>query len=389
MRVLFVDDDQRLLDGLRTLLRKQRTHWTMEFALGGEAALAAIDQAPFDVVVSDMRMPGIDGAELLAQIKHREPRTVRIILSGQTAHADLVRTMAVAHQFLSKPCSADTLRSLLERMRRLRSLLPDPAIRAVIGALDRLPSVPSAHAELEDALARPSVKLAELAAVFARDPASSLKVLQLAHSDYFGQAEPPSSIHGAVGHLGLQTLKELAVSAHVFSTPPTASIEGFSLTTLQQHAIATADLARRLADPAGADAAFTAGLLHDVGLLVLALGFPDRFAEAVRTVQSTGEPQDRVEQQMFGFSHAEIGGYLLGIWGLPMTIVDAVAHHHAPARLAEGALATLAVVHVATALVDGRPDRIDTGFLEAAGLAERLPRWREIADAPTDPAQAP
>jgi YesN/AraC family two-component response regulator len=108
-RVLFVDDDQYILDGLQNLLRKQRSRWDMCFALGGAAALELFAAAPFDVIVSDMRMPGMDGAELLAHVRERYPAARRIVLSGYAEPAAVQRALEVAHQFLSKPCRAPDL----------------------------------------------------------------------------------------------------------------------------------------------------------------------------------------------------------------------------------------------------------------------------------------
>jgi DNA-binding NtrC family response regulator len=157
--ILFVDDEQQILDGLKDLLRKQRKQWTMVFALGGEAALRELQQQPFDVVVSDMRMPGMDGATLLTRVKELYPSSARIILSGHAERDSIVRALPVAHQFLNKPCDAALLRMVVERACELQRLLQNEKIRCLIGKLDKLPSVPHTYWELTRVAALPDVAL--------------------------------------------------------------------------------------------------------------------------------------------------------------------------------------------------------------------------------------
>ena len=109
-RILFVDDDPRILEELRDMLRPQRHDWEMAFAPSGDAALALMQASPFDVIVSDMRMPGMDGAALLARVRQEYPQVVRIVLSSHTELSTALRVVPVAHQFLAKPCDAEMLR---------------------------------------------------------------------------------------------------------------------------------------------------------------------------------------------------------------------------------------------------------------------------------------
>ena len=153
-RVLFVDDEQQVLDGLRDLLRRQRKHWDMTFASDAQKAMQLMADKPYDVVVSDMRMPGTDGATLLAHVKQHHPEAARIILSGQADRESVLRALPAAHQFLSKPCDADALRTVIERACTLQQMLSDPAIRTLVGGLDHLPSAPQTYFDLTRAAQR-------------------------------------------------------------------------------------------------------------------------------------------------------------------------------------------------------------------------------------------
>jgi HD-like signal output (HDOD) protein len=379
-RILFVDDEQNVLDGLQNLLRKQRRQWDMVFALGGRAALEELGRGAFDVVVSDMRMPGMDGAELLTRVREEQPGAARIVLSGHAESEAVVRALPVAHQFLGKPCDAETLRIAVERTCELQRLLKDEAIRRVAGRLDKLPSVPRTYWELTSAIADPKVGVNDVAAIVERDPAMSVKVLQLVNSGYFGLARKMASIQQAVGYLGLELLKGLALTVHAFATARQAELQGICLDRIQEEALIMSKVCKRFSsDAKRAEEAFTAALVHDIGKIVVAMGMPEKAKEVARIAQQTGRPSHVIEAEQMGVTHAEVGGYLLGVWGLPFPIIEAVAFHHAPAMVTEGSRDVLAIVHAADALVSGEEESLDIAFLERVGLADRLPAWRAIA----------
>lgn len=388
-RILFVDDEQRILDGLRDLLRKNRKDWDMVFALGGQQALVELARAPFDVVVTDMRMPGMDGVALLQKVKELYPATARIILSGHAEREAVVHALPVAHQFLSKPCDAELLRTVIQRASGLQALLQDDKVRQVIGRVDRLPSVPKVYWELTQAAARPEVGLGELARIVEQDSAMAVKVLQLVNSAYFGLAQQLTSVHQAVAYLGIDLFKALALSAHVFVSAGPAAVAGFSLDEQQRHSVLAARIAKRFfSDKQRAAEAFTAALVHDIGKLVLAMSVPAKFQEALRASKETGRPSHLVEKELLGATHAEVGAYLLGLWGLPLAMVEAVAYHHEPALTLPSD--TLVAVHVANALSHWpecpEPDptlggRLDVACVEASPCGPELPRWRALAEA--------
>jgi HD-like signal output (HDOD) protein len=385
-RILFVDDEVSVLEGLQNTLRKQRRIWDMVFAPGGQAALTEMAKAPFDVIVSDMRMPGMDGPALLQEVRNRYPGVARIVLSGQADREAVLRAIPVAHQFLTKPCDAEVLRAVIERTGNLQTILQDETSRRLVGRLDKLPSVAASYWALTKALMQPEIGLAEIADIMEEDPAMSAKVLQLVNSAYFGFAHRVTSIHQAVMYLGVELLRGLLLTARAFALMGTESVEGFSLDQLQAHSVLTGRAAARfLTNPQMVEEAFTAGILHDVGQIVLALGFPDRFGGVRQAAREGRRPLQEIEKEILGVTHAEVGAYLLGVWGLPFSIVEAVAFHHCPSLVTEGARDVLAAVHVADALVEARdegldpgaPNGLDIAFLEAGGWAAGLPRWRD------------
>ncbi len=385
-RILFVDDEQAVLEGLRGMLHRQRRLWDMTFTQDPRAALDELGRAPFDVVVADMRMPGMDGAELLGQVKERYPAVARLVLSGHADHATVARALPVAQQYLSKPCDGDVLLRVIERVCELQGLVAGTAVREIVGRMDRLPSIPATYFSLTRSIEDPTARTDEIARIVQTDPAMCAKVLQMVNSAYFGLSRPMSSVAHAISYLGLDLLKGLALTLNVFAATKRRTPAGLSFEKVQQRSILTARLAKQmLRDPAEAETAFTAGLVHGVGTIILALTMPDRFAEVVRRVRDTGAPAHVVERELLGATHAEVGGYLLGVWGLPLPIVEAVAYHHALPATQRGRMDAPLAVHVGDALagsaLSGRnaPVEIDLAALDAAGVSHELPRWRDLA----------
>jgi HD-like signal output (HDOD) protein len=390
--ILFVDDEPMLLQGLQRMLRPHRKLWDMSFATSGAEALAALETKPFDAIVTDMRMPGMDGARLLELVRDRYPAIIRIVLSGYFEGETAMRAVPVAHQFLAKPCDPDKLRDAIERCCGFAGLLPDFALRRVVGAIGKLPSLPRTSALLAEALQRPDVSLDEIGRIVEQDVGITAKILQLVNSAFFCVANHVTSVRMAVSYLGLETLKQLVLSVEIFrSLQPRQAVAGFSLEHLQKHSHLAARIAGRLPAPQPVVAAgVIAAALHDTGKLVLAARLPDEFQFAVQTSQAQQRPLNVVEQEQMGTTHAEIGAYLLGLWGLPDSIVDSVCRHHRPSA-PEGArgLDVLAITHVADGLAcevdldhaahapaDGA---LDLAYLAQLGLDARLPAWRSMA----------
>lgn len=389
-RVLFVDDDPSVLAGLRRMLRPMRDEWEMEFVGSGAEALESIDRAPSDVVVTDMRMPGMSGAELLDEVRRRRPETVRIVLSGQSDRESTLRSLGPTHQYLSKPCDSEMLKRTVGRACRLRDLLRDPVLKSLVSGMDSLPSLPARCVELMDLIQSPDASAAKVGDVIAQDMGMTTKILQLVNSAFFGIPRHVSSPAQAVGLLGLETVKALVLSVQVFTQFQGAARSGLALESLWTHSGATGALAKGIAGKESCprdeiDEAFLAGLLHDVGKLVIAVNLPDKHREVTELAKTDAVPLHSAEMVILGSTHAEVGAYLLGLWGLSDPIVEAVAFHHRPAESAAPEFRPLTAVHVADALeyeavgaATANP-QVDTEHLTMIGRAERLPEWRALA----------
>jgi HD-like signal output (HDOD) protein len=386
-RILFVDDEPNILQGLRDLLRSQRREWQMSFASSGEQALAILDSEPFDVVVCDMRMPRMDGATLLKHVKERFPRVVRIILSGHTEIEAALRTVPIAHQFLGKPCEAERLCSVIHRACDLQALLDNEELRQRMGGIGALPSAPRVYVALTTALTNPDVSLREVSALIEKDMAMSAKALQVVNSAFFGLPRRLSSVNDAVNYLGINLIKNLVLTVEAFrELRGGEAAKCFDYEGVQKHCFVVGRIAQRLvSDRREAQDAFVAGTLHEIGTLVLATREAATFSDVDAEARGRGVPREVVERERGGGTHAEVGAYLLGLWGLPYGIVEAVAHHHDPMRLSPTRFGVVEAVHIADALaqeiapVAGCFAPIDDAVVERLDLRGSLPAWREIA----------
>jgi len=385
-RILFVDDEPLVLDALRRVLRPLNAEWDMAFVESGQKALELMDQLPFDVIIADMRMPGMNGAELLAEVWKRSPRTVRLILSG---HADpdlIMECVGTAHQYLSKPCQTKDLKAAISRASDLEQSLKDESLRRLVSQLDSVPSIPSLYSEIVEKLQDPLVGADEIGEIVLKDLAMTAKILKLVNSAFFGLGREISNPADAVTYLGMDTIKCLVLSIHAFSQFNNAKLGAFSIDALWTHSQRTAGAAREIAHledagPKVMDEAFVAGLLHDIGKLVLASNFSTEYDQIIAAAGERTPALLDAEQSAFGADHAEIGGYLLGLWGLPVPVVEAIALHHHPGKGPSLAFGPLTAVHAANGLLNLErgtlmDEELDLKYFAALGLEARLDVWR-------------
>jgi HD-like signal output (HDOD) protein/ActR/RegA family two-component response regulator len=398
-RVLFVDDERDVLDGLRDALRRYRRVWSMRFALSGAEALAELEIEPADVIVSDIQMPGMDGTVLLARVQELYPATIRLVLSGYANTQVVAHAARVAHRILAKPCSVDELSLVVQRSCALHEVTERAELYRVTAGATTLPSGPGLYMEITEAITDPTTGPQDIARIIERDPAMTAKLLQLANSAFFGIGRTVNRIRDAVVYLGTDTIKALTLSAEAFGKLAPTDMRGFSIEEFQTHATLVARIAGGILPhgPAQQDA-ITAALVHDIGQLICIADDRARWQLLSEEARRRGLPLYQVELEAQGITHAATGAYLLSLWGIPDGVVEAVAHHHDPCAVPGAALDAVAAVHIADALAhevqQDRPESLphaplDTAFLEALGVEHQLEQWRQLARSAVDAAAKP
>jgi HD-like signal output (HDOD) protein len=389
-RILFVDDDPMILQGLQRVLRPMRDDWDTAFVDGGDKALEAMAKQAFDVVVTDMRMPVMNGAQLLKEIQRRYPMTIRLILSGH-ADADLVsQCLGVAHQYLSKPCDPEELKAVVREACQVGESPISDKVKILLGSIDNLPSAPHMFLELEQALADPTCTTDRLGDIIQVDMGMTAKVLKIVNSAFFGLRRTIVTPHEAVAFLGIETVKLLVLVNSIFERAEPLETRHLSLDDLWRHTLMCANGAKAITLAEGAsrqeaDQVFAGGILEDVGILVLASHFPEAYDRAAEVLLAEQVPLTTVEQEAFGVTHAEVGGYLLGLWGLPAQVLRTVSLHHSPhLMLAPGTSPEMAVyaADILAGELGGnalfRSGRFDMGALGRLELADHVEMWRQV-----------
>jgi len=383
-KVLFVDDEPRILDGLRRSLRAKRGEWEMSFAPGGVPALEVLAAAAHDVIVSDMRMPGMDGAELLTRVSTQYPGVARVVLSGQAEADAAIRVAICGHRFLTKPTETETLTGVIDQLIMKTSGAHGALARRIAGTARALPTLPEQVAELNAALTEQDSNAARLPNAVAHDIGLTAKLLQLSNSMFFGARPKNAGIAAVVSAMGVPTIQALVAATDDHWSPTTwdPRTEEY-LRSTWRHAVATAALVESVASPAHRPYAHAAALLQDIGALAALAGV------------AAGMPHhiDLDARECDGVPFREVGVELMHLWGLPAPVAAAVAERDTPHEAAEAGLGVTGAVRIAHLLVQGTEARDPAdgtheeelkALLAHPQMAARSCDWAAAADTASD-----
>ncbi len=348
-------------------------------------ALASLRDDGVDAVIADMDLPDSIGIKLLDQVMAARPRAIRFALSAMKDMNVLLRCLGTAHQYLVKPCDAETVRAALRRAFAMELWLPSEKVVRILTASPQIPSPPRLYFQAVRALRSDTSSLDDIGKIISMDPAMTARMLQAVNSPMFGLGKSVVNPAEAVFHLGAQATLSLMLVAHTYSYFDMANV-GLNMEELWRHSLATARFAVKIAQSevcprSLCDEASTSGMLHDIGKLVLAANHGDRYRKAFELTRISGCASWEAEQDVFGVNHAEVGACLSVIWGLPASIVEAIALHHHPVLMVNDHFSPLAAVHAANAIEHAESERkeqveADAGFLGRLGVYDRLEQWR-------------
>ena len=372
-------------------LDRLQEEWEIAFAQNCTQALEMMTLRPIEVVVLDLEIEREDNGRFLGLIMDRYPDAIRIMLFDPLDKRAVVKSDGTVHQYIVKRCAPETLITAVHRARLLNRWLIDPAMKRLLPRMHKLPSVPSVYVRLVQELKSADTSIEGIGMIVADDFAMTAKLLQLVNSAFFGLGRTITSPAEAVGYLGIERTKALVLLAHTFSKYEIDKSSAFSIEKLWAHSLVTGKFARWISqeettDQELAGAAFTAGLLHDIGKLMAAVNLPQDYNSLVMRAQEEGITFEAAERQTLGTTHAELGTCVLGIWGLPLEILEAIAFHHVPNQHAGSTFSPVTAVHVANGIehelnpVSGEkaPSKIDLDYLKRLGLSDRLESWRKL-----------
>lgn len=388
-RLLFADPDKNVHDGHKRMLRALRPAWTVCFASSAREAMKQIIIIRPNVLITELDLPLENGTDLVNGVQEVYPEIIRIVLSSETdsASESVLRATQSAHRFLAKPFKAELLVQHIEKAVNLRKLLKSSELLEIIGGIPYLPSLPHLYHELVRAVESPLVSMNEIGEIIAKDVSMTGRILHLVNSAFFGLPRKVLNPQTAVVLLGINVIKSLLFYVKIFFAAPDRIHEGLSLDELWRHSSLAARLSKEIAaDLNGTDQvleeSFLAGMLHDVGKLLL-VEHPKYYNNVMSLLmKDDGKEFANAEYEAYGVSHAEIGAYLLGLWGLPDTVVEAVACHHCPTQLnIENSIVLLALylANYCLCAADDQPIMLDDAVIRFPEVKKLLGEWKKKA----------
>ncbi len=392
-RVLFIGSDPHWFQQAEHDVYCLQPNWLCQRAADSAEARVMVASTAFDALVLDSRVS--DKADLLGRLGDSAGRMICLVCCNLLDRSAVAQWNRPGIMPVSEASDAATMVANLIRADRLRSWMADPTIKSLIPRIHKLPAAPKLHTQVTEELQSPNGSMLVVARVISQDPVMSAKILQVANSAFFGQPSEIVDTAEAAMVLGAERIRALILLAGVFSQYDGTKCPGFLPEPIWNHSVQVAMYARAIAfaetkDARMAEAAFTAGLLHDIGKLILAANLPEMYATALRLRASRKISDREAELGVFGISHAELGACLLASWGLPLPILEAIAWHHEPEKSPNRGYSLLAAVHVANAFAqEGGPEKgrdvIKVGFLLKTGLGDCRNRWREFCGLATRP----
>ncbi|MCC6953359.1 MAG: HDOD domain-containing protein [Deltaproteobacteria bacterium] len=393
-RILVVDDD---VDQLRSTchgLKSELSDWEIVGATTGVEAVHIAEVSPVDVLLTDLELTDPDeGETLLSNIVDSYPSTSRIVISGNPHRALMMRSMGKVHQVLERPCPIDEAATTVLRVYALRKHLNSPDVLRVVNKIDKLPTLPDRFARLSQILGQDDYNQQDIIRLINEDVATSAQLLRIANSSFYARRYPIKAVEQALNLLGTMTVKMVVLSSDLFARCSKSTIREFGLEELWRHSLQVGRYAQLMArkamlPPEVSEEAFSAGLLHDIGKLVFVQSLPNEYREALKLRKEEGISLHEAEDELFNATHADVGGYVLGMWGMPDSIVEACVYHHHPMACVCRDISVLGLICAANAVDHAKSGSEDSTlstaeyeeYLHDSGSDEILAAWRDIAD---------
>ena len=378
--ILFVDDEPNVVQGIRRMLFPYRNEWRLFYALGADEAMKVLENEDISIIVTDMRMPKVDGAQLLAMVKENNPGVIRVILTGQSDKEKMIIASNLAHRCMHKPYGADELISNLQELLRWKKDVDDANLGNIAQQLGDLPVLPKVYLELQEELNSSEVSIQKIVKIISTEPMIVAKLLQLVNSSFFGLPIKITNLMHAINYIGVSIIRTLVLYTKLFSTMKLTSENQLFIESVWAHSIEVANLSMQIlrtenANKSDIEDAYIAGILHDIGKAFLTQAPIDISYSGLKDFSSSFE-YIKSEQEMLGTDHTIVGSFILGLWGFKDEIVDAVRKHHVIDLKTQEKKIICDVVSVANVIVSNYED--DFINLEAKYTSTQIDKWKNL-----------
>jgi len=381
--ILFVDDEKSILTALDRLFFD--SDFEVSLAESGEEGLKILESQPIDVVISDMRMPVMDGHQFLRKVKERFPWTTRIILSGYASENELFETIidGSSSLYLLKPWVGAEFKDKIGRIFEAREMYRSLSILEFANKLENLSMISGVYNSV-CRLIEQDADVSAIARVIETDPTVAASVLRVVNSAFYNIKT--GSIIQAITYLGLPVVKSIVLSCNLLQTVR-IQVPPFNLSRLARHAthtnMLTAAIYTKLLGKRLPDNLATAGLLHNIGFVMFLHYFPEKCKIIIQKHLQSGNllSLSALEKETFGITHTELGGHLLDWWGLPYPIVECALFQATPLHSAVIEIEAVAAVHLAshyawTAVLPNLPPMLNTeAFRQIGTTQQHFEQW--------------
>ncbi|MGB9911753.1 MAG: HDOD domain-containing protein [Candidatus Kapaibacteriota bacterium] len=371
--ILFLSDETTIKEIIRNVVPLQ-DDFDIFFAESGEKGLQILANNKIDIFFGSPNITLPSGSNIFYEIKRVFPETIRFALVSNLESPSVAQLSQYVHQFVQPPYTLENLKERIERTSSLQKTLKNENIKELVQNITALPSLPELYIQIEQEVARPDFSLSKIGNLIAKDPNLTAKILQIVNSAYFGLQREITNINFALSYLGVNVIKSLIFYIHLFSNFKVTPENRKYLEQFWKHSLIVASNTYHLAEKhltskSEIDSAYTAGVLHDVGKFVLlnTYTYPQN---VMLLAEQKAMDNLEAENEIYQCTHAEIGAYLLGLWGFPITIVEAVAYHHQPSKLKKSSLNFSTILHIADFLY--YTPNLDVPHIQEIGLEKDL-----------------
>lgn len=388
-------DEQGGLAGWSREIEGSEFNWAFVRLDSKQSLIDQLEQNTFDAVILPCSMRAVVDIELMAKLARIQPQAVRVFLGAEFWNAGhKAKAAEIAHRIYPNNVSIKQVGEELEYQVKLVKLLNRSSLQAYVSTVGCLPSPPSMYRQLTEAVNSDVADLTEISEIIEQDPSVVAQIMKQVNSAFFGFNRQISDLREAISLLGVRNLRSMALSSQLNKQFKQGDgWNQFSFEQMGQRSLLVARLAQALSKRAGAskavqDQAFLAGLLHDLGVMIMAAHDPAQYKKLITYAVKKQKPIYLVEKAACGFFHGEVAAALLALWNLPPQVVEAVMLHHVPHLSSATEFSPLTAVHVADAMlpsvdVAGECDlasSLSLRYLDQVGVMDEVPQWRIVAN---------